>query len=221
MTYTLNITIDPTSVAHIQAAQQYVTIVQSVQTYAQTAFSGIYASVAAPTLATAWLSIGAMQNTTLTWSPADYQLYATPAAPANGVILQLNATTDAIQSQVYPYQSNLFGNPTAVSDAGYFVKNLQADTSSPTTFGMAVAATLDGMPQKPAAITAITALQNEIVWLQPSASVAVFLSSISTGGTVFHCFGDPVYYAMSGTGTVNLTFNASNSTFIPTTSAVH
>jgi hypothetical protein len=214
MSYTLTISIDSQSVQQIVAAGQYVTVAQSVQSYVQSApFAKAFATVPGPALAIAWLTFSPYPTNTITWSPP-YSLYASSAGLVNGVAIQPVATQSASESLSYPFQKFVFGTPSAIDSPGYFVRNLQG---SAMTFGLALAATLNQVSQPLKPINASTVLNNQIAWFTPAASVAVFLSTISTSGTVFYQFGEPVYYALSG-GSVSLQYQASNSTFVQTTS---
>lgn len=209
MSYTLTISIDPTSVQQIVAAGQYVTLVQAVQPYVQSSMFAAFASAAGAPLAIAWLTFSPYPVNTVTWAPS-YLLYASQAAPGNGQPMQPLATQSAAASMLYPFQANTFGAPAPQSGGGYFVQNLQGTSM---TFGLALAATVNQQPQSAAPINTSTVLNNEIGWFTPLASVAVFLSTIATNGTPFYLLGAPTFYAMSG-GSVSLQYQAATSSFV-------
>jgi len=211
MTYTLTVTVNPTSVAQINAARQFVTVVQSVQSYvASMPMSSMLSSTFAttPSLEVAWLAFSPFPSNTITWSPA-YSLYATLAAPVNGVVIQPVATQPAQQRLTYPFLNNGFGAPVSADMDGYFVQNLQGSM----TFGLALTATVNAVAQAVAPINSSTVLNNQTGWFTPQTSVAVFLSTTSANGTAFYQFGTPTFYSMSK-NTVSLTYQASNSTFV-------
>jgi len=209
----LTISIDSTSVQQIVAAGQYVTVLQSVQSYVQSAFATAFATTAGQPLAIAWLTFRPFPTTVITWPP-NYALYASPAAPASGVQVRPAAAQNASEFQSYPFQNNTFGTPASTSTAGYSVHNLQGRAM---TFGLALSATINQEPLPVTPINASTLLNNQVGQFTPAAAVAVFLSTISSSGTAFAPFGEPVYYAVRN-GSVSLQYQASNSTFVPTTS---
>ena len=174
-TYEINITIDPTGLTSIYNAKQSVALFKSVQSTV-----GLNHAQTTTPCPIAWVVFQPFATNVVTWIES-YCVYASTTHLTTGAVIFLTALTSPAQTgQVYTLQ---YGSFTVASGGviGAFTAENQA--SNGLSFGLVQQATVNNVPVS-APLSAQPVLYNQSAIITPSATLSVFLTSVSAGGTV-------------------------------------
>ncbi|AGA27234.1 hypothetical protein [Singulisphaera acidiphila] len=202
MQYQINISIDQGGLTQIYNANQYVTLVKSVQSN----------PVSSGNLPVAWIAFQPLEVNEITWIE-NYFLYATTTVLQSGATISMTSqTNDAIQAGwLYTFAQGQF---TGASGTGSTFNLSNQMPNLPFSFGLAQQATVNSVKTF-APLNAVPVLYNEQASFTPQEQVSIFLSSYSNNGSVISQVASTALTVMlsSQNPTVNVGFNDSNNTF--------
>lgn len=206
--YQLNFSIPAASVAQINAANQFVTLVKSVNN-----------GQGSSTLPVAWVSFSPLTVDTVTWIE-NYSVYASSTQLQAGATIVMSSTQAAQTGMLYTFENGVFtGGPGGVSNI--FEVSNQNTLSGSFNFGLAQQATINGVVTT-APLNSIAVLYNEDVTFTPIETISVFLSGYQNNGVVMSSVTSQacVVELTSAAPSASLSFNASNNTFYQNTTAL-
>ncbi len=194
------------SVDKIISARQSVTLTKTVNSFASFAADPISTAVA-------WQVFQPIENNTVSWIES-YSLYATTVPLNNGNVLTLDAVTaaPAIPGFIYTFS----GGPLQGAPGKDGMFNLSNEMGSGSySFGLAQSATVNNQPTPLAPLNATPMLFNQTAQFTPPTTVAIFLSTCTSNGTVIPGISANalVIPLSSASSTVNVGFNDDANTF--------
>ena len=209
MQFELSIAIDQAGVAQINAAFQYVTITRSVTAFAMSAAQiSLARTAAALPYAVAWLAFEPFQNNVVTWTDACNLFVSTTAATVDNVIAVNSATTSAQAGQSWTFQNGQFSLASTGSGSTYSATNA---ASNGLSFGLLASASVNGTTVN-APMNLQPLLFNQVAQFTPSETIAIFLSTASTSGTVIPNVSTGLIVTL-GPGTTDIGFNDQTNQF--------
>lgn len=168
MAFTLTLNIDPTSLNSINGAGKKIALAQRV----------VNAPPTAPPIEVVWITFDAFESNTIEWNE-NFGLYASDTAIAANkkIALKEEATSPVVGGSFYPFFTNGEFLPPVESPAipvgTYAAQNLMP---TPVTFGLTLAAEVNGlvMPFKP--ISANSVQNKAMVLITPSNIVDIWIA---------------------------------------------
>ncbi len=211
MDYTLQLTIDPSDLEILKAAQQNIILAKPV-------------GGGSPNVS--WLTIDPFPDNTIEWSEV-YGLYASNSSIQAGVkIYKIANVPVADDGNTYPFRAtNTFGPPSPappVPHGTFGIDNQNDNPQYPSlTFGLTQSAMVGPVPVKNAPISAALVPTRQAAALTPLTTVYVWLESNLMSGTVITQVVSKQTIVEFGNGvtTANLKYSRSKGFFVPATPA--
>lgn len=209
MDYTLQLSIDPSDLEVLKAAQQNIIIAKPV-------------GGGSPNVA--WLTVDPFTENSIEWSEV-FGLYASNTSyQAGAKIFKVANVPVADDGNTYAFKAtNTFGppSPTPPVPNGTFAISNQNDSQQYPwlTFGLTQSATIGPVAVKNAPISAAVVPSMQSVTLTPLTSVWVWLEANLLSGTVITQVTSKSAVATFGNGvtTINLKYSPSKGYFVPAT----
>lgn len=177
--YSVSIAIDDEGLTTIYDAEQFVTIVKSVQ-------QGVNGAIgAASPYAVVWITFLPFEDNTVAWTDNFYP-YATttPLSPGNAIDVVSQSSVPAQPGFTYTFSDGQFA---ASPGTGTIYQIANQTASPPLSFGLAQQAAVNSVACT-GPLNALSVLYNELGTFMPTDSIWIFLSGYADGGVV----GGPV-----------------------------